>query len=382
MPTMAGRTAFVVGIPREIKSGEFRVAGTPDCVRRLRELGCPVVVQSGAGIGSGFPDDQYRDAGAQLVDTLEAVYADADLIWKVKEILPAEFGLVEGRHIIYTYLHAPPRREMTRVLRECGCVAIAYEEMRDGDGRRFALEPMSRLAGIGAIVVAGQFCQAFQGGCGKSLFRIEGAPPLAVIILGGGVAGRAAAGAALAAGADVVVFEKDAAAAQAVSRVLPDACVKPYTHAALNEILPAADVLLNCTMWMPGDPHLVTRAMLGRMRERSLIVDVSADPRGAVETTEVTTHEKPVRVVDGVLHYAVQNIPSLFASTATQLLCEATWPGLERIASTGLATALRESPELLSGVQFWQGRAVGELLATTQGIPVITPRQVLGELRA
>ena len=227
--------SLCVGIPGEIKPGEFRVAGTPEHVRRLLGLGCPVVVQRGAGTGSGFADEDYAAAGATLTDTLHDVYEQADLLWKVKEILPDEFDLVQGKHIIYTYLHAPPRREMTRVLLQSGCVAIAYEEMLDSEGRHFALAPMSRLAGVGAVVVAGQFCQALYQGCGKLLFRTAGVEPVSMTILGGGVAGSAAAGAALSAGANVMIVEANPQTARELEGTHPDATVRGYSEAMLRD---------------------------------------------------------------------------------------------------------------------------------------------------
>jgi alanine dehydrogenase len=376
---MVERTPLCVGIPDEIKPGEFRVAGTPEHVGRLRDLGCRVIVQRGAGVGSGFPDQDYAGAGAALADTLAGVYEQADLLWKVKEILPEEFGLVRQGHIIYTYLHAPPRPEMTRALLQSGCVAIAYEEMLDTQGRRFALAPMSRLAGVGAVVVAGQFCQALYQGCGKLLFRTAGTEPLSMTILGGGVAGWAATEAALAAGARVQIVENNPETAQNLAHAFPAAMVRTYSDALLREALPTTDVLVNCVMWMPGDPHLVTHEMVRSMRKGSLIVDVAADPNGAVETTQVTTHDDPIRIIDGVLHYAVQNIPSLFANTASQLLAEVTWPGLACIAQDGLEAALRQNNPLLSGVQFWKGQAVGRLLAETQGLATMSCDEILAE---
>jgi len=374
---MVEPTPLCVGIPDEIKPGEFRVAGTPEHVRRLCGFGCRVIVQRGAGVGSGFPDRDYADAGAVLAHTLQEVYEQADLLWKVKEILPEEFGLVRSGHTIYTYLHAPPRPDMTRVLLESGCVAIAYEEMLDEQGRRFALAPMSRLAGVGAVVVAGQFSQALYGGCGKMLFRTTGAEPLSMTIIGGGVAGRAAAEAALAAGVDVLIIENNPETARDLECIFPAATVRAYCNAVLHDALPTTDVLVNCVMWMPGDPHLVTREMVRSMRKGSLIVDVAADPNGAVETTQITTHANPIQTVDGVLHYAVQNIPSLFANTASQLLAQVTWPGLACIAQHGLEAALRQNRALLSGMQFWKGRAVGQLLAETQGIATVSCEDVL-----
>lgn len=371
-----------IGIPKEIKPGEFRVAGLPEHVRRLRQMGCPVIVQKGAGAGGGWGDSEYLQAGAELADDLRGVYARADLLWKVKEILPEEFPLVRGCHTIYTYLHACPRPEMTRVLRDAGCVAIAYEEITDDQGRRPLLVPMSRLAGTGAILLAGQFCQSRYGGCGKSLFRTEGAEPLAVTILGAGTAGTAAAEAATSAGADVAILEAKESLLPNVQRAFPLARVLAWSAQALAELLPRTDVLVNCTFWMPGDPHLLTRDGLALLKRGSLIMDVAADPRGAIETSEVTTHEDPLRVVDGILHYCVQNIPSLFARTASQALAAVTWPYLESIAARGLAEAVRQCPLLRRGVVVWRGALVGQDLARTQNVATISPDELLGRLTA
>ena len=179
-----------VGIPKEIKPGEYRVAGLPEHVRRLREMGAGVLVQRGAGAGSGYPDAQYERAGAEMVESPEALFARADLLWKVKEILPAEFGLLRAGQVVFAYLHPAPRPRMVEALRQRGCTAITYEDVADDQGRRPLLVPMSRLAGTGAIAIAGQFSQSLYGGVGKCLFAGEGAEPLHVTILGAGVAGR------------------------------------------------------------------------------------------------------------------------------------------------------------------------------------------------
>jgi alanine dehydrogenase len=369
-----------VGIPREVKPAEYRVAGTPAHVRRLSQIGCQVIVQRGAGLASGYTDEEYQQAGADLADALPAVYERADLMWKVKEILPEEYDLVRPDHVIFTYLHAAPRAEMTRVLRDAGCIAIAYEEVTDDKGRRPLLEPMSRLAGAGAIALAAQYLQAPYGGAGKLLFHTEGAEPVTVLILGGGTAGRAAARAALGAGARVYLLELLPNLVYELTRSLPDALVLPSTAETIRRLLPETDVLLNCTFWLPGDPRLIYRDMLSLIQPGSLIVDVAADPNGAVETSVETTLDDPIRVVDGVLHCCVQNIPSLFARTASEALAAVTWPLLERIVRDGVATAVAECPALRRGVVLWRGKAAGQQLAKAQGVETITSEQLLAEL--
>jgi len=370
-----------IGIPREIKPGEYRVAGLPVHVRRLRRMGRGVIVQRGAGAGSGYPDEEYARAGAELVHALQAVYDGADILWKVKEILPEEYAFIRSRHVIFTYLHAIPRPEMTRVLRDAACIGIAYEEMTDDQGRRPLLAPMSRLAGAGAIAVAAQFSQAPYGGSGRLLFRTEGAAPAVVMILGGGTAGRAAVRATLGAGAQVYLLEVLEQRLAELARSFPAATVLRSCEDTIRRLLPETDVVLNCTFWLPGDPHFVTREMLSLMRPGSLIVDVAADPNGGIETSVETTHDDPIRVVDGILHYCVQNIPSLFSRTASEALSAATWPYLERIVRQGVDTAVAECAPLRRGVVLWRGRAVGERLGGVQGIETMTPDDLAAELK-
>lgn len=366
-----------VGIPKEIKPGEYRVSGLPFHVRRLRAMGCRVVVQAGAGVNAAVPDREYEEAGAEILADAGAIYDCADLLWRVKEILPAEFGLLRAGHTVFTYLHAAPRPLMTEALRKSGCIAIAYEEMTDEEGRRPLLAPMSRLAGAGAVALAAQFSQALYGGNGKLLFLTDGAEPAGVAILGGGVAGRAAAVAALGAGAKVRILEPVAAVRARLKTSLPGAEILDADAATVRRILPETDILLNCTLWMPGDPHIVTREMLGLMRPRSLIMDVAADPNGGIETSVETTHDNPIRVVDGILHYCVQNIPSLFSQTASRALSDVTWPFLEEMAQHGVEQAVRGNGMLRRGVVAWRGALVGADLARCQKIQTLAPDDLL-----
>ncbi len=375
-------TSLTVGIVKEIKPGEFRVAGRPEHVRLLRALGSRVVVQAGAGARAGWSDADYRDAGAELAADGPAVYAAADLVWKVKEILPAEFGLVRAGQILFTYLHAAPRREMTEALLHSGCVAIAYEEMTDDEGRRPLLAPMSRLAGAGAVALAAQFSQALYGGSGKLLFATEGADPVGVTILGGGIAGCAAARAALGAGADVHILEPLDAVRRRLAESFPGATIGRSGAESLDRRLPRTDILFHCTLWMPGDPPLLTRGRLALMPPGSLIMDVAADPGGGIETSVETTHDDPLRVVDGILHYCVQNIPSLFSKTASQALSDATWPFLEAMVRQGLGPAVRSMGMLRRGVAIWYGRRVGASLGRCQNADALEPDALLADLPA
>ena len=375
-----GSDGLCVGIPVEIKPGEHRVAGLPDHVGQLTAMGCRAVVQRGAGAGGRWTDEAYRSAGAELVDTPAEVYERADLVWKVKEILPEEFSLLRAGQVIFTYLHAPPRPAMVQALRDSLGIAVAYEEMVDAAGRRPLLVPMSIMAGVGAVVLASQFSQSAYGGCGKLLFKTEGSEPLGVVIIGGGVAGQAAAGAASAAGAQVTILDVDKGRLAELRRAFPEANVVRSTAEAIGGLLPVADVVINCTYWMPGDPHIVTREMLGLMRPGSLIMDVSADPHGAIETSETTTHADPIRVVDGILHYAVQNIPALFARSASEALSAVTWPHVERIARDGIEVAVRDSALLRSGVVTWRGAVVGEALGRIQGIETLAADELPARL--
>ena len=361
-----------IGIPKEIKPNEHRVAGLPGHVARLRSAGARVLVQGGAGAGAGEADARYRAAGADLVDSPEEVYATSDVLWKVKEILPREFGLLRSEHLVYTYLHAPPRPEMVRALCRSGCTAIAYEEMTDDFGGRPLLVPMSRLAGAGAITIAAQFLQSHYGGPGKLLLGGGTDDRVGVTVLGAGTAGRAAVEAAARAGAKAAVLDLREDVLRDLAGSHPDVETVLSTEGAVRRLLPRTDVLVNCVMWMPGDPHIVTRDMLGLMAPGSLIVDVSADPGGAVETSVETTHADPVRVVEGIVHYCVQNIPSLFAGSASRALATVTFPHLEHVVRDGLKAALRSSSLLRRGVVIWRGKGIDELLPGVGGIATLT----------
>ncbi len=358
---------FSIGIPKEIKSGEFRVAGLPEHVRQLRQIGCDVFVQHGAGAGAGYSDGQYEDAGAILVDRAAELYRRASFLWKVKEILPEEFALLRSEHVIFGYLHPCPRPDMTQALKASRCTAISYEEVVE-NGRRPLLVPMSQIAGAGAVLLAGQFAQTLHGGCGKLLLATGGTEPMTFAILGAGTAGRAACAAALGAGCDVHLWEANSAMLPALQREFPKAQVLAWSPEAFSQRLPRVDVLMNCTMWMPGDPHLVTRPMLKLMRRGSLIMDVSADAQGAIESSETTTHDNPIRTVDGILHYCVQNIPSLFARSSSEMLSAATWPYVEQITRGGLNGALRSIPSLAGAVVAHDGHLFGADLGRIQGI--------------
>jgi alanine dehydrogenase len=358
---------FSIGIPKEIKSGEFRVAGLPSHVRLLRKIGCEIFVQRGAGAGAGYGDAQYQDAGAVLVESLADVYRRASFIWKVKEILPEEFPFLRPEQVIFAYLHPCPRPEMIQAFQASRCTAIGYEDVVE-NGRRPLLIPMSKIAGAGAVLLAGQFAQTLHGGCGKLLFATGGAEPMTFAILGGGTAGRAACAAAIAAGCDVHLWEANSAMLAALQQEFPRAQVIAWSPEAFAQRLPRVDVLMNCTMWMPGDPHLLTRPMLKLLCPGSLIMDVSADPQGAIQTSETTTHDDPLRRVDGILHYCVQNIPSLFARSSSQSLSAATWPYLESIVRGGLLAAVRSIPSLGGAFVAHGGRLFGADLGRIQGI--------------
>lgn len=376
----ADRRRLCVGMPREIKPNEHRVAGLPEHVARLRNAGARVLVQRGAGAGAGWGDGHYREAGADLVDSPEELYGAADVVWKVKEVLPGEFGLLRPEHLVYTYLHAPPRPAMVRALCRSGCTAIAYEEMTDESGGRPLLVPMSRLAGAGAITIAAQFLQSHYGGAGKLLLGGETDDRVAVTVLGAGTAGQAAVRVADRVGARTTVLDVRPEALRILARALPGVAAVPSGEAAIRRLLPLTDVLVNCVMWMPGDPRLVTRDMLGLMAPGSLIVDVSADPGGAVETSVETTHDDPVRVVEGIVHYCVQNIPSLFARTASEALARATCPYLEEIVSKGLEAALRDSAILRRGVVIRKGRGIADLLPAGIGVGTVTQADLAADV--
>lgn len=355
---------MIIGVPREIKDQEYRVSLAPSAAYQLVRRGHEVLVESEAGVGAGFADAAYAQAGARLVGEAAEVYRRAELVVKVKEPQPAEYGLLRRDQMLFTYLHLAANRELTDALLTSGVTGLAYEtvELRQ---RLPLLEPMSEIAGRMSILVGGYFLARHAGGAGMLLGGVPGVLPGRVVVLGGGAAGINAARMATGMGADVTILEVDLERMRFLDITLHTAHTLYSNEVHLMELLPAVDLLIGAVL-VPGAkaPRLIRRDMLRRMRPGSVLVDIAIDQGGCSETSRPTTHHDPVYVEEGIIHYCVTNMPGAYARTATQALIHATLPYIEAIADHGLAEACRHHPGLRSGINIQAGRltcrAVGE----------------------
>ncbi|MEM9292293.1 MAG: alanine dehydrogenase [Acidobacteriota bacterium] len=361
-----------VGIPKEIKDHEYRVGMMPAGVHDLVGDGHQVVVERGAGVGSGFEDREYEEAGATLVDSAPEVWESSDMIIKVKEPLAIEYPLLQENQILYTYLHLAPLRELTDALLERQVTGVAYETITDPKGTRALplLSPMSEVAGRMASLVGAYYLQKPFGGLGALLPGVPGVPPSEVVIVGGGIVGLNSAKIALGIGARVTILEKDVDR----MRFLDDTFLGRVTTLASNKLtlegaLAKADLLIGAVL-IPGRsaPKLIDRKMLRLMRPGAVAVDVAVDQGGCFETTRPTTHSDPVYTEEGVVHYCVANMPGAVPRTSTFALNNVTTPYALELARHG-EEALRRDPHLAAGVNTFRGKITYEAVAESQGRP-------------
>src|SRR6185437_4244619 len=364
---------MIIGVPKEIKEQEYRVALLPSGAYQLIKRGHEVVVERGAGLGAGYPDEEYQQAGATLLGSHEEVFARAGLVVKVKEPLPGEFSLLRQGQILFTYLHLAASRGLTEALMKSGVTALAYETV-EVNRRLPLLEPMSEIAGRMSILVGGYFLQKHFGGSGVLLGGVPGVLPGKVVVLGGGAAGINAARMAQGLGADVTILEVDLERMRFLDITLHTAHTLYSNESHLLQLLPGVDLLIGAVL-VPGSraPKLITRAMLRQMRPGSVLVDIAIDQGGCAETSRPTTHHDPVFVEEGVTHYCVANMPGAYARTATQALTNVTYRYIELLADEGLAEACEKQPALLSGVNIMNGRITHRAVAETHGLPLTKP---------
>ena len=362
-----------VGVPREIKDHEYRVSLVPAGVHALVQAGHQVLVQDGAGLGSGIDNQAYESAGAVIVTDAAAVYRRADLILKVKEPLEQEIPSLRRGQVLFTYLHLAPQPRLTRALIDAGVTAIAYETITDGKGQLPLLTPMSEVAGRMSIQVGAFYLQKTLGGRGILLGGVPGVPPGDVVILGGGTVGINAAMMALGLGARVTIVDRSLPRLRALDEIFRGQVVTIYsTGAYIAESVRRADLLIGAVL-VPGDsaPRLVTRDMIGTMKKGAVIVDVAVDQGGCIETTRPTTHSAPTYEVDGVIHYCVANMPGAVPRTSTFALTNATLAYVLRIADRGFRDALADDPSLRAGVNLLGGKVTHEAVARSQGLPYV-----------
>ena len=364
---------MIIGIPKEIKEQEQRVALLPSAASQLTRRGHSVVVQKNAGIGSGYPDDDYIKAGAEIVDQAKEVFARADMIVKVKEPLEAEFPLLRKGQILFTYLHLAASKSLTEALLKSGVTALAYETIQV-DHRLPLLEPMSEIAGRMSVVMGANFLAKYNGGSGVLLGGVPGVLPGRVVVVGGGTSGVNAARMAAGLGADVTILDVDLERLRYLDLSIISANTLYSSEANLLELMPECDLLIGAVL-LPGAkaPKLITRQMLRRMKQGSVLVDISIDQGGCVETSRPTTHLDPVYIEEGVTHYCVANMPAAYARTATQALTNVTFRYIELLADLGLEGASKKQPALVGGINTREGRLTCKAVAEAHGLKYEAP---------
>jgi len=364
---------MIIGVPKEIKDNENRVAVIPAGVQALAAHGHKVLVQKGSGVGSGISDQAFEAAGAKIVSTARLMFKDAELILKVKEPLPPEYDLLRPDQILFTYLHLAPDLELTKAILRRKIVGIAYETVETADGRLPLLEPMSEVAGKMAAHIAAYYLARPLGGRGVLMGGVPGVPPATVLVLGGGIVGSSAARVAAGMGAWVTLLDVSPLRMRYLDEVLPENVTTLMSNRmSIEECLRRADVLIGAVLIHGAKaPRLVTREMLKLMRPGAVIVDVAVDQGGCCETTRPTTHSDPVYAVDGIIHYCVANMPGAFARTSTFALTNATFLYALQIADKGWVQAARENPEIAKGLNVIRGHVTNQPVAFAHHLPYV-----------
>jgi len=371
---------LIVGVPKEIKDNENRVAIVPSGVMALCDRGHTVLVEKGAGMGSGIPDEDYARAGARMIENVADLWAQADMIMKIKEPLPPEYTLMRHGQVMFTYFHLASDETLTRAVLDSGIVAIAYETVQLPDGSLPLLSPMSEVAGAMAAIVGANYLAGPHGGRGVLMGGIPGVEPAHVVVIGGGTVGTNAALMAAGLGAQVTVFEVSINRMRYLSHILPKNVKILYSNRhSIEAALADADLVIGAVL-IPGAkaPKLVTRDMIKLMKKGAVIVDVAVDQGGCIETIHPTTHANPTYFVDGVLHYAVANMPGAFPRTSTFALTNVTLPYAIKIADLGAEEAMRRDPALRLGLNAYKGKLTCKGVADAFGIEYHCPEEVLG----
>lgn len=368
---------MIIGVPREVKSQENRVALLPSTAYLLQKRGHRVLVEKGAGVGSGYPDSEYVSAGATLIDSHEGVLRDSELIVKVKEPQASEIPHLHSNQILFTYLHLAANKKLTEDLVKSGVTGVAYE-MVQVNRRLPLLEPMSEIAGRMSVIVGGYFLEKHQGGSGVLLGGVPGVLPGKVMVLGGGTSGVNAARMAMGLGADVTILEVDLERMRFLDITMHTAHTLYSSEAHVIEQLPHVDLLIGAVL-VPGAkaPKLVTREMLKKMRPGSVVVDIAIDQGGCIETSRPTTHDNPVFIEEGVVHYCVANMPGAYARTATQALTNVTHRYVEMLADLGLAGACAKEPSLKTGISTMNGSLTCPVVAKAHDLAVVDRETLL-----
>lgn len=370
---------MLVGIPKEIKRKENRVAVVPAGVEQLIAHGHTVLVETGAGEGSGYADHDYLGAGATIVGSPQEIYQRSEMVVKVKEPLPAEYPLMQNGQIIFTYFHFASSEELTKAVIEAGIVAIAYETVARANGALPLLIPMSEVAGRMSIQEGAKYLEKTYGGRGVLLSGVPGVMPGIVTIIGAGIVGANAAKMACSLGAIVYLLDNNLDRLRYLSDVMPKNCFLLMSNPAnIRQAVYEADLVVGAIL-IPGAkaPFLVTRDMLKNMKKGSVIVDVAIDQGGSFETSRPTTHDDPIYVVDDVIHYCVANMPGAVSATSTAALTNATLPYVLELADKGYRRVARDNPELAGGINIVNGKVTCRGVAEAFGLDFVPLTEVL-----
>ena len=370
---------MLIGCPREIKNQEYRVGLTPESVKELVKHGHEVWIESGAGMGIGATDEQYRTAGAQIVEGPETIFAECEMVVKVKEPQPAERAQLHEGQVLYTYLHLAPDPEQTADLVKSGVTAIAYETVTGAGNTLPLLKPMSQVAGRMSIQAGATALEKAHGGRGVLLGGVPGVMPGTVVVIGGGVVGFNAAQMAVGLGADVTILDRDPEVLEKLGIHFESRAKTRFSNEAnLAEMVSNADLVIGAVL-VPGAaaPRLVTREMLKDMKPGSVLVDVAIDQGGCFETSHPTTHDHPTFVVDGIVHYCVANMPGAVARTSTYALNNVTLPRALKIAEFGWKRAMRSDPHLAAGLNVHAGRVTYPAVASELGYKLLRVEEAI-----
>lgn len=366
---------MLIGVPKEVKNHEYRVGLTPTSTRELTGLGHDVIIESKAGMGAGFEDEHYVNAGAKIAPTANDVFAQSDMIIKVKEPQPQECKLLRPGQIIFTYLHLAPDPEQAEGLINSGCIAIAYETVTDYHGSLPLLAPMSEVAGRMSIQAGAHFLEKGQGGSGTLLGGVAGVSPGKVVVLGGGVAGANAARMAVGLGAQVAIFDRNLRRLKELDLEFGGRVQTLYsTTDAVEQFVMDADLVIGAVLVVgAAAPRLVTRDMIRKMRPGSVVADLAIDQGGCFETSRPTTHTEPVYIVDNIIHYCVTNMPGGVARTSTVALNNVTLPFILALAQKGYRKALEDDVHLRNGLNVYKGKITYEAVARDLGKEYVDP---------
>jgi len=372
---------MIIGVPKEIKNNENRVAMTPAGVHAFCQAGHEVIIEKFAGLGSGFEDKEYVNAGASIIETPEGVFNKADMIMKVKEPMPVEYERLKPNQILFTYFHFASCLELTKAMMKNNIVCIAYETVQTTNGALPLLAPMSEVAGKISAHVAAYYLALPYGGTGVLMGGVPGVKPAKVVVIGGGTVGTCAAKVAAGIGARVTLFDINVNRLRYLDDVLPKNITLLYSNQhSIEEELKDADAVIGAVL-IPGAeaPKLVTEEMVKKMKPNSVVVDVAIDQGGCIETSKPTSHSEPVFKVHGVLHYCVTNMPGAFARTSTFALTNATLPYALKIANLGYKEALKKDCALAKGLNIVNGKITYSPVAKTFGFDCFSIEEAIGE---